>query len=185
MRMVPPRRLQTHGNISRTIKEELPSRNTTDSGTRPSPLIRRSGRRWTISSWILPVRRNPRRACGYGLTEKGLQALRDAADPALPHTYAWFVLTDCNTPQEQIHRGLTLDEAIRLYQDSPRPEKRLGVTKDSIATVDIVRTADGEQSFFPDHQKLDSFRSDPTIFEAVERLHQELDAIAIDPSMTM
>ena len=87
--------------------------------------------------------------------------------------------------QEQLHQGLTLDEAIRLYQDSPRPEKRLGVTKDSIATVDIVRTADGEQGFFPDHQKLDSFRSDPTIFEAVERLHQELDAVAIDPSMTM
>ena len=168
-----------------TIREELPFRNTTgfQYETRTAdPQVRKE-----VDDIILDFagEENPRRACGYGLTEKGLQALRDAADPALPHTYAWFVLTDCNTPQEQIHRGLTLDEAIRLYQDSHRPEKRLGVTKDSIATVDIVRTADGEQSFFPDHQKLDSFRSDPTIFEAVERLHQELDAVAIDPSMTM
>ena len=168
-----------------TIRKELPFRNAT--GFRYETLTADPQVRKEVDDIILDFagEENPRRACGYGLTAKGLQALRDAADPALPHTYAWFVLTDCNTPQEQIHRGLTLDEAIRLYQDSPRPEKRLGVTKDSIATVDIVRTADGEQNFFPDHQKLDSFRSDPTIFEAVRRLHQELDAIAIDPSMTM
>ena len=168
-----------------TIREELPFRNTT--GFRYETLTADPQVQKEVDDIILDFagEQNPRRACDYGLTEKGLQALRNAANPTLPHTYAWFVLTDCNTQQEQIHRGLTLDEAIRLYQDSPRPEKRLGVTKDSIATVDIVRTADGEQSFFSDHQKLDSFRSDPTIFEAVERLHQELDAVAIDPSMTM
>ena len=46
----------------------------------------------------------------------------------LPYTYAWSVMTDCNTPQEQIHGDLTLDEAVRLY-------RRLGITKDAIATV--------------------------------------------------
>ena len=128
---------------------------------------------------------NPRRTCNYGLTERGLQALRDVADPSLPHTYAWFVMTDCNTPQEELHRDLTLDEAIQLFQDSDRPEKRLGVTKDAFATVDIVRMVDGAQSFFTDYQKLESFKNDPAIFEAVEQVHQELENLAQDQGMTM
>lgn len=65
------------------------------------------------------------------------------------------------------------------------PTKRLGVTKDGIATVDIVRTADGEQNFFSDHQKLDSFKNDPVIFEAVAQLHQELENATCDQSMMM
>lgn len=101
--------------------------------------------------------------------------MRDVADPNLPHTYAWFVLTDCSSPQEQIRQGLTLDEAIQIYQDSDRSEKRIGVTKDGIATVDFVYTRDGEQSFFQDHQRLDSFRNDPVITGAVETLHRKLE----------
>ena len=118
---------------------------------------------------------NPRRACNYGLTEAGKQALRDAADPSLPHTYAWYVMTDTNTPQEKIRQNLTLEEAIQIYQDSDVGEKRLGVTKDGIATVDIVHAQDGEQRFFGDHEKLESFRSDPVVEEAVEQLHQQLE----------
>lgn len=118
---------------------------------------------------------NPRRTCNYGLTEAGKQALRDAANPSKPHTYSWFVMTDCNTSKEQIHRALTLDGAIQFYQDNDRPEKRLGVTKDEIATVDLVRFLDGEQVFFEDHKILESFRDDPVIADAVETLHQELD----------
>lgn len=138
-----------------------------------------------IFCWILRGEENPRRTCNYGLTEKGLQALRDVADPSLPHSYAWFVMTDCNTPQEQLHRNLTLDEAVELYQSSDHPEKRLGVTKDDFATVDFVRMADGEQTFFGDYQKLESFKNDPTIFEAVEQLHQELEVMSQDQGMTM
>ena len=70
---------------------------------------------------------------------------------------------------------MTLDGAIQLYQDIDRPEKRLGVTKDSIATVDLVRFCDGEQQFFEDYRRLESFRDDPVIADAVETLHQELD----------
>lgn len=117
---------------------------------------------------------NPKRVCDYGLTEKGMQILRDAADPSLPHTYAWFVLMECNTAQEQFFGELTLEEAIQLYRHSDTQEKRLGVTKDSIATVDIVHMVDGEQRFFPDYQKLESFKSDPVIYEAVDQLYQEL-----------
>ena len=68
-----------------------------------------------------------------------------------------------NTPQEKIRQELTLEEAIQIYQDTDASEKRLGVTKDSIATVDLVRSLDGEQSFFEDHKRLESFRSDPVV----------------------
>lgn len=102
---------------------------------------------------------NSRRTCNYGLTETGKQALRKAADPSIPHTYAWFVMADTNTPQEIIRQDLTLEEAIQIYQDSNTSEKRLGVIKDGIATVDFVHFQSGEQQFFTDHEKLESFRS--------------------------
>ena len=117
---------------------------------------------------------NPRRACNYGMTEKGLEALCHAADPNAEHTYTWFVMTDCNTPKEQILRDLSLEEAIRLYEASGRPEKRIGVTKDGIATVDLVHTGDRGQQFFQDHEKMESFQNDPVIAEAAEQLHQRL-----------
>ena len=169
----------------KTIKEELPYRNTT--GFRYETLTSDPQIRKAVDDIILDFsgEENPRRACSYGLTEKGMQMLRDVADPSLPHTYTWFVMTDCNTPQEQRHRNLTLDEAVELYQNSDRPEKRLGVTKDDFATVDLVRMVDGEQTFFGDYQKLESFKNDPTIFEAVEQLHQELEDMSQDQSMTM
>ena len=70
---------------------------------------------------------------------------------------------------------MTLDEAICVYQDCDCREKRIGVTKDSVATVDIVRFCDGEQQFFEDHCKLRSFQNDPFIASAVEKLKQELE----------
>ena len=158
-----------------TIREELPFRDTT--GFRFETLTDDPQVRKAVDDILLNFagEENPRRACNYGLTEAGLQALRDAADPNKPHTYAWFVLTDCGAPEEQIHRDLTLEDAIQLYQDSDRAEKRLGVTKDGIATVDLVRSLDGEQEFFDDYRKLESFRDDPTISEAAETLRQELE----------
>ena len=41
--------------------------------------------------------------------------------------------------------------------------------------MDLGRFLDGEQVFFEDHKKLESFRDDPVIADAVETLHQELD----------
>ena len=83
-------------------------------------------------------------------------------------------------PQE-----LTLEEAIQIYQDTDASEKRLGVTKDSIATVDLVRSLDGEQSFFEDHKRLESFRSDPVVAKAAEQLHMELKRTMPQQGMTM
>ena len=158
-----------------TIREELPYQATT--GFRYETLTDDPAVRKAADDLLLDFagEENPRRACNYGMTEAGKQALREAADPDSPHTYAWFVMTDCNTPDEQIHRDLTLEEAVRLYRDSTRPEKRLGVTKDGIATVDFLREADGEQVFFQDHRQMDSFCNDPAIFEAVQLIHRELE----------
>lgn len=168
-----------------TIREELPLQAST--GFRYETLTSDPTVRKAADDLLLDVagEDNPRRACNYGMTEVGKQALREAADPERPHTYAWFVMTDCNTPDEKIHRDLTLEEAIQIYRDSTRPEKRLGVTKDGIATVDLLREADGEQVFFQDHRKMDSFRNDPEIFEAVQTIHRELEWSAPERGMVM
>lgn len=128
---------------------------------------------------------NPKRECNYGLTEEGKKALAGAVDPTRPHTYAWYVMTDCNTPDEQLHQDLALEEAIQIYQDSDRPEKRIGVSKDGITAVDIVHMANSEQRFFEDYRRLDSFREDPVILEAVEQLHEKLDQAAPSQGITM
>ena len=165
------------------IREELPYRDTT--GFRFETLTDDPQVRKAVDDILLDFagEENPRRACNYGLTETGKQALRDTAAPSKPHTYAWFVMTDCGAPEEQIHRNLTLEEAIQLYQDSDRAEKRLGVTKDGIATVDLVRSLDGEQQFFDDYRKIDSFRDDPVVTEAAETLGQELAGPVADITM--
>lgn len=158
-----------------TIREELPYQATT--GFRYETLTDDPAVRKAVDDILLDFagEENPRRGCNYGLTEAGKQALREAADPDRPHTYAWFVMTDCNIPGEQIYRDLTLEEAIRTYLDSDRPEKRLGITKDGIATVDLVRSLNGEQHFFTDHLQLDSFKRDPEIAAAVKTLRLELE----------
>lgn len=158
-----------------TIREELPYQATT--GFRYETLTDDPAVRKAVDDILLDFagEENPRRGCNYGLTEAGKQALREAADPDRPHTYAWFVMTDCNISGEQIYRDLTLEEAIRTYLDSDRPEKRLGVTKDGIATVDLVRSLNGEQHFFTDHLQLDSFKRDPEIAAAVKTLRLELE----------
>lgn len=173
------------GQYLQTIREELPYQNTT--GFRFETLTDDPQVRKSVDDLLLDFagEDNPRRACNYGLTAAGKQALRDTADPSKPHAYAWFVLTDCNTRREQIHRNLTLEEAIQFYQESDRPEKRLGVAKDGIAAVDLVRSLDGEQVFFEDYRKLDSFRDDPVISDAVETLHQELEQMTPQQGMTM
>lgn len=173
------------GQYLQAIREELPYRDTTGfcyETLTVAPEVKKA-----VDDILLDFagEENPRRVCNYGLTEAGKQALRDAADPSKPHTYSWFVMTDCNTSKEQSHRALTLDGAIQLYQDSDRPEKRLGVTKDSIATVDLVRFCDGEQQFFEDYRRLESFRDDPAISDAAETIRQELKQTAPQEDITM
>ena len=168
-----------------TIRKELQYQATT--GFRYETLTDDPAVRKAVDDILLDFagEENPRRGCNYGLTEAGKQALREAADPDRPHIYAWFVMTDCNIPGEQIYRDLTLEEAIRTYLDSDRPEKRLGVTKDGIATVDLVRSLNGEQQFFTDYLQLNSFKRDPEIAAAAAMIRLELEQNTPQQGMTM
>ena len=64
------------------------------------------------------------------LTKKRLQALRDAADPTLPHSHDWHVIDHINS---KVTDQLPLEEAMQLYTSLDCKDKRLGVTKDGIA----------------------------------------------------
>lgn len=129
--------------LLQAIREELPFRSTT--GFRFETLTDDPEVKKAVDDILLDFagEDNSRRTCNYGLTETGKQALRKAADPSIPHTYAWFVMADTNTPQEIIRQDLTLEEAIQIYQDSNTSEKRLGVIKDGIC---IKR---GETGYYP------------------------------------
>ena len=48
--------------------------------------------------------------------------------PRPSHTYAWFVMTDCDTLGRQVLRNQSLEEAVCLYQDRLCSEKQLDVT---------------------------------------------------------
>ncbi len=50
-----------------------------------------------------------------GLTEKGRQALRDAADPGKTHSYRWYVIENINDPERRVDHDLPLEEAVHLY----------------------------------------------------------------------
>ncbi len=120
-----------------------------------------------------------------GLTERGRQRIRDAADPSLPHSYDWYVMEAYNTPEEQFTSGLTLEDAIQRYTASETDSKRLGVTKDDIAAVDLVIQYDGREWISEDWTKSESFAKDPVVAEAVTLLRQTLDEQSAGQGMTM
>ena len=110
-----------------------------------------------------------------GLTESGRRKLRDAADPNVSHNYVWYVMEGINTPEEQFTSGLSLDDAIRRYAASEQADKRLGVTKDDIAAVDLLIRHEGREWVSEDWTKEDSFSNDPIIAGAVSLLRQMLE----------
>ena len=110
-----------------------------------------------------------------GLTEKGRQALQNAANPTLPHSYDWYVIEHINTPERQVTHQLPLEEAMQLYAGLDCEDKRLGVTKDGIAAVDLAIHWDGREWLSEDRLKLDSFKDDPVVADAAARLQQVLD----------
>ena len=110
-----------------------------------------------------------------GLTEKGLQALQNAADPTLPHRYEWYVIEHINTPERRIDHDLPLEEAIQLYAGLDCADKGLGVTKDSVAAVDLAIHWDGREWLSEDRLRMDEFKDDPVVAEAAARLRQVLD----------
>lgn len=115
---------------------------------------------------------NPRQ---LGLTEEGRRMLRRAADPDAAHTYHWYVIENILDGEHRADHELPLEDAVRLYAELDSEDKRLGVTKDGIATVDLVICQDGREWFPEDHQKLASFAGDPVVEGAIQQLHDALD----------
>ena len=111
-----------------------------------------------------------------GLTEKGRQVLKGAADPTLPHSYDWYVIEHINTPERQVTHQLPLEEAIALYASLDCEDKRLGVTKDGIAAVDLMIRWEGREWLSEDRLKLEGFKNDPVVADAVVQLQRLSDA---------
>ena len=111
--------------------------------------------------------------------------LRDTADPRFPHSYNWYVMEACNTAYATFTDGLSLDEAIQRYIASEEDSKRLGVTKDDVAAVDLVIRHDGREWVSEDWAKSESFAQDPVISEAVALIRQTLDEQAAGQGMAM
>ena len=110
-----------------------------------------------------------------GLTDQGRQMLKDTADPALSHSYDWYVIEHINTPERRVDHDLPLEEAIQLYANLDCEDKRLGVTKDGIAAVDLMIRYDGREWLSEDRLKSDSFKDDPVVADAAAKLQQMLD----------
>ncbi len=89
------------------------------------------------------------------------------------------MIENINTPDHRIDHELPLDEAIQLYAGLDCGDKRLGVTKDDIAAVDLVILHDGREWLSKDCLKMGSFKDDPVVAEAVAKLRQMLEAAPI------
>lgn len=111
-----------------------------------------------------------------GLTEQGQQKLQDVANPDLVHNYSWYVIENINTPGQRVDHNLPLLSAIQLYMELDCEDKRLGVTKDDIAAVDLIIQYDGREWISEDRLKMDGFKDDPVVADACARLRQMLEA---------
>ena len=111
-----------------------------------------------------------------GLTEKGRQVLKGAADPTLPHSYDWYVIEHINNADLRTDHHLPLEEAIALYASLDCEDKRLGVTKDGIAAVDLMIRWEGREWLSEDRLKLEGFKNDPVVADAVVQLQRLSDA---------
>ncbi len=120
-----------------------------------------------------------------GLTEQGRQKLRDTADPRFPHSYDWYVMESCSTAYATFTDGLSLEDAIQCYISSENDSKRLGVTKDDIAAVDLLIRHDGREWVSEDWTKSESFAQDPTVAAAAAKMRQLLDAQTPNQGMTI
>lgn len=120
-----------------------------------------------------------------GLTENGRQRLREAADPNRGHAYKWYVFENINTPEEWCHGARSLEDAIRLYSGLDTDSKRLGVSKDGIADVDLLIRHDGREWVSEDWTKDKCFSKDPVVAEAVSLLQQTLEEQTTGQCFTM
>lgn len=91
----------------------------------------------------------------------------------------------CSTAYAALTDGLSLEDTIQRYAASENESKRLGVTKDDIAAVDLVIRQDGREWIPEDYQKSESFAEDPVVSEAVTLLRQTVEEQTSSQGMTM
>jgi len=108
----------------------------------------------------------------FGFTKEGLAALKRASDSTVSHTYRWFVLKNLGLKNEVLEYASSLEDAINRYQASDTDNKRLGVTKDEIATVDILIKENGNERIHSGYNDSKSFNHDTVILQAVSKLEQ-------------
>ncbi len=82
------------------------------------------------------------------------------------------MLENHGLPNEMLEYAPSLEEAIHRYQGSASANKRLGVTKDEIATVDILIKENGDKRIHSNYKDSDSFNHDTVIIQAVSKLEQ-------------
>ena len=120
------------------------------------------------------------------LTEARRQMPRDCVDPGKAQQYQWFVIGHFAQDGETLYKADSLTGAIDRFNGLRDEDKRLGVTKDEIATINLVITEGGETRI--DEGSLDDphFVRDDTISEAVTRLQLSIAGLkAPQQNMTM
>ena len=95
------------------------------------------------------------------------------------------ILGDAQPLVVMLTGSVTLDGLIQRYTASEHDDKRLGVTKDDIAAVDLVIRHDGREWVSEDWTKSESFAQDPTVANAVTRMRQLIEDQAPTQGMTM
>jgi len=108
----------------------------------------------------------------FGFTKEGLAALKRASDSTATHSYRWFVLENLGLPNVMLEYASSLEDAIYQYQASVSDNKRLGVTKDEIVTIDILIKENGDERIDSNYKASDSFNHDTVIIQAVSKLEQ-------------
>jgi hypothetical protein len=111
--------------------------------------------------------------------ERMRRMFADAADPSRPHSYEWYVIEHINSADRRTDHYLPLEEAIALYAGLDCEDKRLGVTKDGIAAVDLMIRWEGREWLSEDRLKLESFKNDPVVADAADKLQQMLDEVPL------
>lgn len=113
-------------------------------------------------------------AMGHSLADAGRQESPEAVALDKAHSYTWYVVENINSPKRRVDHKLPLEEAVQLYASLKTGDKQLSVTRDDLASVNLVIRKD-DLEWFPEERLLSrSFAEDDVIAGAVDQLRQAL-----------
>ena len=113
-------------------------------------------------------------AMRHSLADAGQQESPEAAAPDKAHSYTWYVVENINSPKRRVDHELPMEDAIQLYASLKTGDKQLSVTKDGLASVDLVIRKDDLEWFPEERLLLSSFAEDEVVAGAVDQLRQAL-----------